>query len=109
VDLIRSRRKTISTDTLTDEELHHLIESAGLRDEDSVRQEIDAAQTLERLIEAVQTLPDRDRLVFQLYYQDERSRDEIAKRLHLKPNAVDQALHRMRTRLRGLLMSSEGA
>ena len=66
------------------------------------------AEAVQRLTlgSAVSSLDPRDRELVALRYGADLSTREIARLLGLKPNAVDVALHRCRTRLRGEL---EGA
>lgn len=61
-----------------------------------------------RLWRHVQALPEMQRQVVTLYYQDERSTEEVAEMLGLPVNTVKTHLHRARARLAAALGAEEG-
>ena len=67
------------------------------------------SEQVERLDELVAQLPEREQLVFRLYYRDELSRQEIADFLAISANNVDQILFRLRKHLKELQKTVEGA
>jgi RNA polymerase sigma factor (sigma-70 family) len=69
---------------------------------DLTEMETDSFQRLD-VAAAVATLEPRDRELIALRYGADLSTREIARLLDMAPNAVDVALHRARTRLRGQL------
>jgi RNA polymerase sigma-70 factor (ECF subfamily) len=62
-----------------------------------------AGELAERLRKAIAQLPDRQAAVFSLRYFDDRSYEQIAEILGIKPNAVGAALHKARIKLQSLL------
>jgi len=89
ISALRKRRRTVS-----------MSEPAVAAEADAVESDApppEAGDTqLWRLVEA---LPERQRQVVTLYYQDERSTDEVAQMLGLPVNTVKTHLHRARARL----------
>jgi RNA polymerase sigma-70 factor (ECF subfamily) len=61
-----------------------------------------------RLWRAVDKLPDRQRQVVTLFYQDDRSTEEVADMLGLPVNTVKTHLHRARARLAVALADAKG-
>jgi RNA polymerase sigma-70 factor (ECF subfamily) len=60
-----------------------------------------------QLWRAVEQLPDRQRQVVTLYYQDDRSTEEVAEMLGLPVNTVKTHLHRARARLAVALVDTK--
>jgi RNA polymerase sigma-70 factor (ECF subfamily) len=101
--LIRRRKPSHSLDDVGEQTLHQLIDQSEITQSGSIREKIDAERLIATLESAAESLPPRDRLVFRLYYRDERTRNEIALVLKIKPNHVDQILFRIREELRDSL------
>ncbi|NQT12869.1 MAG: sigma-70 family RNA polymerase sigma factor [Planctomycetes bacterium] len=92
LDRLRRRRKT--------ETLHNLDIPDG---SDGPLKTAVAGELAERLRKAIKELSDRQAEVFSLRYFDNRSYDQIAEILGIKPSAVSTALHKARVRLQSLL------
>ncbi|MEE9277564.1 MAG: FliA/WhiG family RNA polymerase sigma factor [Dehalococcoidia bacterium] len=73
-------------------------------DADDVSQAVERKETISALADTIQELPERERLVVALYYQDELTQREIAKVLGISESRVCQlharALGRLRTGMR---------
>lgn len=58
-------------------------------------------EELSRALRAVESLPHRDRLAWELRYRDDRDFDEIAQIMDISPGAVRMAISRARRRVAG--------
>ena len=65
-------------------------------------------EALQGLIDAIQRLPERERLVLALYYNEELTMKEISKVMDVSESRVCQLHSQALTRLRGYLRESEG-
>lgn len=93
ISALRKRRRTVSMSEPTVAAEADAVESDAPPPE--------AADT--QLWQLVEALPERQRQVVTLYYQDERSTDEVAQMLGLPVNTVKTHLHRARARLAAAL------
>lgn len=92
ISALRARRSTVSmSDPAVFEEAEHRSATLDMAPGDA---------TLWRQVEA---LPEKQRQAVILYYQDERSVDEVATMMGLPVNTVKTHLHRARARLAELL------
>lgn len=71
------------------------------------REETEAQQEEDKLIEIVKRLPQKYRTVVHLFYYEEYSLEEIANILRAKPSTVRTRLTRARKRLKELLKEDE--
>jgi RNA polymerase sigma-70 factor (ECF subfamily) len=105
--LIRRRTATASVESIGPEKTHQLLEKQGLEAPDSPRETADREASIRTVERAVRGFPPRERVVFSLYYRDERSRREIAALLQIKPNHVDQILYRVREKIRNTVLGGK--
>ncbi len=104
IEVIRGRRRHVSFEE--EPEVHKIQCVMGADSADEIRENLELEQQLAILEQAVSELPGRDRLLFRLYYQEERNRNEIALILELEPNHVDQLLYRIREKLKSQVKTS---
>lgn len=100
VSALRTRRRSVSmSDPAVFEEVESREAAPGSADDDAV------------LWRQVEALPDRQRQAIILYYQEERSVDEVAAMMGMPVNTVKTHLHRARATLASVLGKSawEGA
>lgn len=98
---IRAQKLHVSTETLTEATLHCYLDRV-----DPAAEAPDAEIQEEQLASVKSALPllnEREHLVYQLYYRDDRPRSEICEMLGLDPNHVDQLLYRIRKKCRDQL------
>ena len=98
ISALRRRRRTAS---LSDPVIGAEVDATHWVDDAAPRHD----PALWRLVEG---LPDAQRQVVTLYYQDERSTDEVADMLGMPVNTVKTHLHRARARLAAALASEGG-
>lgn len=85
--------RTVSLDALTPEATSHLaVETSADRGP--------REQALARLQQALEALPDRDRLLLKGAFYDKRSYVELADELGVRPDSVGQLLYRAKQRLK---------
>lgn len=85
--------RTVSLDALTADATSHL--AVETRADASPRE-----QALGRLGEALEALPDRDRLLLKGAFYEKRSYNELAEELGVRPDSVGQLLYRAKQRLK---------
>ena len=89
---LEARRRRATTDTATIEEAERVFaETAG---------ESDGADYLDALAECVKTLAGKAGDAVKLQYGEQRSQEEIAELLGMKPNGIKTLLQRARAHLR---------
>jgi len=95
--------RIFSTEELAEEGDHYLDESANLSDDPA--EGISREGFQQALAEAIMTLPERERLVISLYYDEELNLREIGQVLNISESRVSQissqAVLRLRSRLSG--------
>jgi RNA polymerase sigma-70 factor (ECF subfamily) len=107
LELIRRRKPTFSLDALGPEKTHQLLKKKEPMSVESPRRTVEREASIRAVEKAVKGFSSRDRLLFNLYYRDERSRTEIATFLRIRPNHVDQILYRMRERIRTAILDAD--
>ncbi|HZI26149.1 MAG TPA: RNA polymerase sigma-70 factor [Chryseolinea sp.] len=89
------------------EKLQKQISHQFKEEVDSTEEEIEYAETLERINHEIESLPDTTKRIFRLSRFDRYSNDEIAGQLHLSGKAVEyhitRALKRLRLRLNQII------
>ena len=96
-----SGQQVFSLDELTD---HQLADSEGLGDlPDSPEATTENSGFQQALAEAIDTLPERERLLMSLYYNDELNLKEIGEVLGVSESRVSQIHSQTVVRLRGKL------
>jgi RNA polymerase sigma-70 factor (ECF subfamily) len=95
IDVVRRRRK------------HGPLDAALVSPEPEPAAEIEARELGELLRSSLAELPRQAAAVFVLTYFEQLSRDEIARALGLKPQAVSVALFKARKNLQRLLVDSQ--
>ena len=78
-------------------------------DAEDVGRAVEQKEIVAALTEAIEELPDRERLVVALYYQDELTQREIAKVLGISESRVWQLHARALARLRSTLQVRQAA
>jgi len=99
VSRLRRRRPAASLDEWSSDRL-----PAVSAEPDPVRAEVERRELQGKLDQAVDRLPEDARLLFTLRYREDLSVQEVAEALGRKPNAVAVALHRLRLRLRDIVL-----
>lgn len=97
--ILRRRGRFVSIDELSETGCHRILQDVKKDSFESPRNHTALKEQVERLKAATSDLSDREQLVFNYYYLDERPRKDIAAVLGLAPNHVDQILYRIRRRL----------
>lgn len=102
LDTVRKRKSRVPVSALT-EHLSNRGDANNLAGE-----ELDNKMLQTLLREAIDRLPPDERIIVILYYYDEQPLREIADIVGIKENHVKIKLHRIRSKLSGLLQSKMG-
>jgi RNA polymerase sigma factor (sigma-70 family) len=90
--------KMVSLDALTEEAATHL---AGSPEEAAADEDADQrAQALARVSSALEELPERDRILLRGAFFDERSYEQLAEEIGVKPDSIGQLLYRAKDKLK---------
>jgi RNA polymerase sigma factor (sigma-70 family) len=93
--------KMVSLDALTEEAATQLsVRSRGAEDAALEEDEELRAQALARVASALEELPDRDRALLRGVFFDERSYEQLAQEVGVKPDSIGQLLYRAKDKLR---------
>ncbi|MEZ0230476.1 MAG: RNA polymerase sigma factor [Planctomycetota bacterium] len=88
--------KMVSLDALTEDAATHLsVEQAAADEDEDVR-----AQALARVASALDELPERDKALLRGAFFDDRSYDQLAQDVGVKPDSIGQLLYRAKDKLK---------
>jgi RNA polymerase sigma-70 factor (ECF subfamily) len=100
----RKRLRAVPIDAAPEDEV---VAAGAAAEDDAADAALPAAPSA--LWQAVTDLPERDRALLTLYYQEKKKHKEIAERLGLATGSVGQLLFRARERLRRKLVALRGS
>jgi RNA polymerase sigma factor (sigma-70 family) len=93
--------KMVSLDRLTEDAATHLQASSGSVQDAAADEDAELrAQALARVASALEELPERDRALLRGAFFDERSYDELAEEVGVKPDSIGQLLYRAKDKLK---------
>ncbi len=89
--------KMVSLDALTEDAATHLsvTEAAAADEDEAIR-----AQALARVASALEELPERDRSLLRGAFFEERSYEQLAQEVGVKPDSIGQLLYRAKDKLK---------
>jgi RNA polymerase sigma factor (sigma-70 family) len=94
----------VSLDALTEDASSHLsVQQAVAADEDEALR----AHALARMAAALDELPERDRILLRGAFFDDRSYEQLAQEVGVKPDSVGQLLYRAKDKLKKMFGATD--
>jgi RNA polymerase sigma factor (sigma-70 family) len=98
--ILREYKHILSAKSMDDPEDTSIINKLSDDFEDDWLKDIESNEIVNKIKEIVDKFKEREKSIFNYYYLNELSRDEIAKKMDLEPNYVDLILYRIREELK---------